>query len=73
MTMIDDLIKSKLLFIFDFDGVLVDSVELKTIAFVHLYEEYGSHIVDLVIAFHCKNGGMSRFEKFKYFHNNISK
>ena len=69
--MIDSLIKSKCVFIFDFDGVLVDSVEIKTKAFAYLYESYGIDIVKKVIQFHRENGGMSRYDKFRYFHNNF--
>ena len=69
--MIDSLIKSKRIFIFDFDAVLVDSVEIKTKAFAYLYESYGTDVVKNVIKFHRENGGMSRYEKFRYFHNNF--
>jgi phosphoglycolate phosphatase-like HAD superfamily hydrolase len=55
--------------IFDFDGVLVESVDIKTRAFAELYKEYGKEIIDKVVAYHLKNGGVSRFEKFRYYHN----
>lgn len=57
--------------IFDFDGVLVESVDVKTRAFALLYESHGSEIVRKVVAYHLKHGGMSRFEKFRYFHQNL--
>ena len=56
------------LLVFDFDGVLVDSVEIKTDAFVQLYRPYGDEIVNQVVTHHRDNGGMSRFDKFKYYH-----
>jgi phosphoglycolate phosphatase-like HAD superfamily hydrolase len=62
--------KCKLL-IFDFDGVLVDSVEVKTDAFASLYDSYGLQIVKKVRDHQKNNGGMSRFEKFKYYHQNF--
>ena len=62
--------QSKLL-IFDFDGVIADSVEVKTEAFASLYESYGLDVVNKVINHHNSNGGMSRFEKFKYYHKNF--
>ncbi len=55
-------------FIFDFDGVIVHSIEVKTKAFVSLYEIYGKTIVKKVVKHHELNGGMSRTEKFKFYH-----
>jgi len=57
--------------IFDFDGVLAESVEVKTRAFATLYEDYGPEIVQAVVDFHLRNGGMSRYEKFRYYHHEL--
>ena len=57
--------------IFDFDGVLVDSVHIKTLAFAKLYESHGEDVVHKVIQFHEQNGGVTRIEKFKYYHKNF--
>jgi len=54
--------------IFDFDGVIAESVQVKTDAFASLYEQYGDNIVTKVIEHHEANGGMSRFEKIKLYH-----
>lgn len=54
--------------IFDFDGVIVDSVNVKTEAFAELYRPHGTDIEEKVINHHLNNGGMSRFEKFKIYH-----
>ena len=48
---------------FDFDGVIKDSVEVKTQAFVKLFECYGQDVVDKVRQHHLSNGGMSRYKK----------
>jgi len=53
---------------FDFDGVILDSVNIKTEAFRKLYEKHGKSIAKKVVAHHLENGGMSRFEKFKLYH-----
>ena len=55
--------------IFDFDGVIAESVQVKTDAFATLYEQYGEYIVTKVIEHHEANGGMSRFEKIRFYHD----
>ena len=57
--------------IFDFDGVLAESVDVKTRAFASLYKKYGSEVEMAVVEFHLRNGGMSRYEKFRYYHSMI--
>ena len=52
----------KILF-WDFDGVIKDSVEAKTLAFTSLFQPFGAKIAERVRAHHERNGGMSRFEK----------
>ena len=54
--------------IFDFDGVLAESVDVKTRAFEALYAEYGDRIGEQVRDYHLQHGGISRFEKFRYYH-----
>ena len=54
--------------IFDFDGVIAESVQVKSDAFAELYKSYGQVIVINVVKHHEANGGMSRFEKMKYYH-----
>ena len=51
---------------FDFDGVLAESVSAKTEAFKEMYLQYGEKIASQVVEYHIKNGGVSRFEKFKH-------
>ncbi|NQV00060.1 MAG: HAD family hydrolase, partial [Parcubacteria group bacterium] len=55
-------------FFFDFDGVIVDSVNIKTEAFAQLYSSFGKEIVSKVIAYHLSHGGVSRFDKIVYWH-----
>ena len=61
----------KKLWIFDFDGVLLDSVGVKTAAFGKMYSHYGENIQAKVVEYHEKNGGMSRFDKFRHFESNV--
>ena len=64
------LLQSKKLYAFDFDGVIADSVKIKTKAFYKLYKPYGESIAKKVANHHQANTGMSRFQKFKYYHLN---
>ena len=57
--------------VFDFDGTLVNSNEIKTWAFGELYKENGEKIVQQIIAYHKKHEGVSRFVKFRYWHENL--
>ena len=52
--------------VFDFDGTLVNSNEIKTWAFGELYKEYGEKIVQQIIAYQKEHEGISRFVKFRY-------
>lgn len=56
---------------FDYDGVVVESVAVKTRAFGQLFEEFGDTVVAEVLAFHTANLGMSRYAKFEHFYANI--
>ena len=55
-------------FFFDFDGVLADSVEMKSKAFAKIFESYGPRIQSMVVDHHRKNGGMTRKEKFRHYY-----
>ncbi len=52
----------------DFDGVIADSLDVKADAFYRLYLPYGKDVALKVKEHHLNNGGMSRYEKFKYYH-----
>ncbi|MGB7789250.1 HAD family hydrolase [Methanoregula sp.] len=58
--------------IFDFDGVILESVTIKTEAFRVLFSDVPEH-VDEIVQFHRDNGGMSRFDKIRYIYKNILK
>ncbi len=55
--------------VFDCDGVLLDSVGIKTKAFSQLAEKFGSDIQAQFVAYHQANGGVSRVEKFKWLYH----
>jgi HAD superfamily hydrolase (TIGR01549 family) len=52
---------------FDFDGVLAESVNIKTEAFREMYLQYGTAFAQRVVEHHLANGGMSRYEKVKIY------
>jgi phosphoglycolate phosphatase-like HAD superfamily hydrolase len=54
--------KFKIVF-WDFDGVIKESVDVKTQAFVDIFKEFGPELTQKVKKHHIDNGGMSRFEK----------
>jgi len=56
--------------LFDFDGVILDTMGIKTEAFRLMFAPYGLKVVKKVIEYHLKNGGISRQKKFKYFYEN---
>ena len=70
---IQNFLNKKKYLIFDYDGVIVDSVHIKTDAFVNLYKKYDKNIQLKIANFHIKNGGISRREKIKFFHKTYLK
>lgn len=56
---------------FDFDGVLVESADIKTSAFRKLFEEWPE--VDDIVKYHEMNAGVSRYDKFDYIYEKILK
>jgi beta-phosphoglucomutase-like phosphatase (HAD superfamily) len=51
--------------IFDFDGVIIESVQIKTDAFFKLFLPYGDEIAEAAKRLHLDNLGMSRYAKFE--------
>ena len=57
--------------IFDFDGVVLESADVKTEAFIDLYAEHGPEEVARVREHHLANLGISRFKKFEWIAEHI--
>lgn len=57
--------------IFDNDGVIMDSNAAKTEAFAKALDGEGAELIDEFIKYHQTFGGISRFEKIKYFYSVI--
>ncbi|MEI7707026.1 MAG: HAD hydrolase-like protein [Chlorobium sp.] len=47
----------------DFDGVIKESVDVKTQAYITLFEHFGVELAERVREHHESQGGLSRFEK----------
>ncbi len=56
---------------FDFDGVIVESVSVKTQAFARLFQGEGPEVVAQVVAYHLAHGGVSRVEKIRHYYREI--
>ena len=58
-------------FVFDCDGVVLNSNKVKTAAFRQAALPYGEDAADALVQYHVSNGGVSRYLKFEYFLENI--
>lgn len=54
--------------VFDCDGVLLDSVTIKTRTFGKLFEDLGPEAVEYVTDYHLRHGGVSRYAKFEHYY-----
>ncbi|EPR44080.1 haloacid dehalogenase [Desulfovibrio sp. X2] len=52
--------------VLDCDGVILETVTLKTEAFAKCAEHLGEKAVQVLVDFHVAHGGVSRFEKFRH-------
>lgn len=59
------------LIVLDCDGVILESVAVKTEAFRSLVLEHGGDAAERLVAFHRTHGGVSRFEKFAWFYREV--
>lgn len=54
--------------LWDFDGVILDSMKIKSEGFKELFKEH-KNILEKIEEYHYENGGVSRFDKIRYFYN----
>ena len=59
--------------LFDFDGVLVESNEIRFNGFRKLFKDYPQEQVDQLVKYAKANGGVSRYKKIEFFFNTIRK
>jgi beta-phosphoglucomutase-like phosphatase (HAD superfamily) len=53
--------------IFDFDGVLAESNEIRFNGFRKLFKDYPQYQVDQLVEYAKANGGVSRYKKIDFF------
>lgn len=56
--------------LFDFDGVIVESADIKTQAFRELFKDCPQKM-DAIVSYHLLNSGISRYVKFRYIYEHI--
>ena len=59
--------------LFDFDGVIIDSMPIREAGFRLIFQDFDKYLVDRLIDYHNQNGGLSRYVKIDFFFNNILK
>jgi HAD superfamily hydrolase (TIGR01549 family) len=57
--------------LWDFDGVILDSMPIRDYGFRQIFKNYSQELVEEFIKYHRINGGLSRFHKIKYFYNTL--
>lgn len=57
--------------VFDCDGVILNSNQVKTDAFYKAALPYGEALAEQLVDYHVSHGGISRYTKFEYFLKNI--
>lgn len=55
----------------DFDGVLIDSMHVRDIGFRIVLKDYPEEVVNELLEFHKRNGGLSRYVKFRHFFQKV--
>lgn len=56
--------------IFDFDGVILESADIKTAAFLELFAEYPEH-QEAILRHHLDHVGVSRYRKFEWIYSEL--
>ena len=59
--------------LFDFDGVILNSMPFREIGFRLIFKEFEKDKVDSLIEYHNQNGGLSRYNKINFFFEEILK
>lgn len=69
--MLNDLPSSPVALLLDFDGVILESVELKIQAFLKVYENEAPAKLAQVLEYQAQHGGVTRRVKFRHFEQHL--
>ena len=59
--------------VFDFDGIILESSEIKTAAFMKMFENESEEIQKNMYKYHLNHMGFSRQRKFEYYYTEIKR
>ncbi|WP_286767975.1 MULTISPECIES: HAD family hydrolase [Sphingobacterium] len=68
-----DILSKYKVILWDFDGVIMDSMPTRSLGFARTLVDFPKDQVDQLLEFHNLNGGLSRYVKFRYFFEEIRK
>ena len=57
--------------LWDFDGVILDSMKVRDWGFEEIFKSFDENDVSLLLEYHNKNGGLSRYVKIRYFYEEV--
>ena len=57
--------------LFDFDGVILDSMPVREYGFRKIFENFDAKVVEHLLKYHNDNGGLSRYVKIRYFYEEL--
>jgi HAD superfamily hydrolase (TIGR01549 family) len=57
--------------LWDFDGVILDSMAVRNWGFREIFKSFETEKVELLLDYHKKNGGLSRYVKIRFFFEEI--
>lgn len=57
--------------LWDFDGVILDSMKVRDWGFEQIFKSFNQELIDKLLIFHKKNGGLSRYVKIRYFYEKL--
>lgn len=60
------------LLVFDCDGVILESLDIKTMAFRRIGLDFGQEAADSLVMYHRLHGGVSRYEKFAWLYERFA-